>query len=96
MSVGGTGRGWVLATFPGGDESVMSGMMRCANELRVAPRSWMGRKAKGHVLLFSTTPAYRWQNLGEFNMLANAILNFNDLPVAPVLPAAGRGGFGGQ
>jgi hypothetical protein len=39
---------------------------------------------------------YRWQNLGEFNMLANAILNFNDLPVPPVLPAAARGGFGGQ
>jgi hypothetical protein len=29
-------------------------------------------------------------------MLANALLNFNDLPVPPVLPAAGRGGFGGQ
>jgi hypothetical protein len=34
------------------------------------------------VLLFATNPAYRWQNLGEFNMLANAILNFNDLPKA--------------
>ena len=30
--------------------------------------------------LFATNPAYRWQNLGEFNMLANAILNFNDFP----------------
>jgi hypothetical protein len=40
------------------------------------------------VLIFSTNPAYRWQNLGEFNMLANSILNFNDLPKAV---AAGAG-----
>jgi hypothetical protein len=96
MSVGGTGRGWVLATFPGGDESVMSGLMRGANELRGRAAIVDAPEGKGHVLLFSTNPAYRWQNLGEFNMLANALLNFNDLPVAPVLPAAGRGGFGGQ
>jgi hypothetical protein len=34
----------------------------------------MRPKGKGHVLLFSTNPVYRWQNLGEFNMLANALL----------------------
>jgi hypothetical protein len=38
---------------------------------------------QGHVLIFSTNPAYRWQNLGEFNMLANSILHFNDFPKAP-------------
>jgi hypothetical protein len=32
------------------------------------------------VVIFSTNPAYRWQNLGEFNMLANSILHFNDFP----------------
>jgi hypothetical protein len=42
---------------------------------------------QGRVLIFSTNPAYRWQNLGEFNMLANSILNFNDLP-KPAAPAA--------
>jgi hypothetical protein len=31
------------------------------------------------VLLFSTNPCYRWQNFGEFNMLFNAVLNFNDM-----------------
>jgi hypothetical protein len=74
----------------------MSGLMRGANELRGRAAIVDAPEGKGHVLLFSTNPAYRWQNLGEFNMLANALLNFNDLPVAPVLPAAGRGGFGGQ
>ena len=32
----------------------------------------------GRVLLFATNPCYRWQNLGEFNMLFNAILHWND------------------
>ena len=40
----------------------------------------MSPVGQGHVVLFATNPCYRWQNLGEFNMLANAILNFNDLP----------------
>jgi hypothetical protein len=49
---------------------------------------------QGRVLLFSTNPAYRWQNLGEFNMLANAIMNFNDLPKAPT--ASGGGSSAGN
>ena len=43
---------------------------------------------QGHVVVFATNPAYRWQNLGEFNMLANAILHFNDLPGAEPARAA--------
>jgi hypothetical protein len=30
---------------------------------------------------------YRWQNFGEFNMLFNTVLNFNDIKTAPVTPA---------
>ncbi len=36
--------------------------------------------------MFATNPAYRWQNLGEFNMLANAILHFKSYP-KPAPPA---------
>ena len=96
LSVTGTGRGWVLATFPGGDESVLSGLMRGANEIRGRAAVVDAPEGKGHVVLFSTNPAYRWQNLGEFNMLANAIMNYNDYPAPPVMPAGGRGGRGGQ
>jgi hypothetical protein len=35
------------------------------------------------VVLFSNNPIYRWQNHGEFNMVFNALLNWNDLGVAP-------------
>ena len=40
---------------------------------------------QGRVLLYSTNPVYRWQNHGEFNMVFNSILNWNDLPAAKPL-----------
>ena len=70
--------------------------MRGANEIRGRAAVVDAPEGKGHVVLFSTNPAYRWQNLGEFNMLANAIMNYNDYPAPPATPAAGRGGRGGQ
>src|SRR5580693_4081150 len=94
-----TGRRWVLAQFPGGDESVMSGLMKGAQEIRGRPAVVDVPTGQGRVILFATNPAYRWQNLGEFNMLANSILNFNDFPAPPSeaeMPADGGGGRGGR
>jgi hypothetical protein len=94
-----TGRRWVLAQFPGGDESVMSGLMKGAQEIRGRPAIVDVPTGQGRVILFATNPAYRWQNLGEFNMLANSILNFNDFPAPPSeaeMPADGGGGRGGR
>jgi hypothetical protein len=79
----------VLMRFPGQDNNVLSGLMRGVAETRMRPAIIDEAVGQGHVLLYSTNPAYRWQNLGEFNMLANAILNFNDLPKAAAQPAAG-------
>jgi len=93
------GRRWVLAQFPGGDESVMSGLMKGAQEIRGRPAIVDVPTGQGRVILFATNPAYRWQNLGEFNMLANSILNFNDFPAPPSeseTPADGTGGRGGR
>ena len=72
----------VLAQFPGLDKSVLSGLMRGVAETRNRPAIVDEPVGQGRVILFSTNPAYRWQNLGEFNMLANSILNFNDFPKA--------------
>ncbi|MEO8373341.1 MAG: hypothetical protein ABI806_29420, partial [Candidatus Solibacter sp.] len=70
----------VLMRFPGNDSSVLSGLMRGVAETRARPAVLDETVGQGKVLIFSTNPAYRWQNLGEFNMLANSILHFNDLP----------------
>jgi hypothetical protein len=36
-------------------------------------------RGKGRVIMFANNPIYRWQNHGEFNMVFNAILNWNDV-----------------
>jgi hypothetical protein len=63
--------------------------MRGVAETRGKPAILDVPVGQGRVILFATNPCYRWQNLGEFNMLANAILYFNQLPKS-------RGGAGAQ
>ena len=70
----------VLMRFPGNDSSVLSGLMRGVAETRGRPAILDEPVGQGRVVIFATNPAYRWQNLGEFNMLGNAILHFNDFP----------------
>jgi hypothetical protein len=33
---------------------------------------------RGRVVMFANNPIYRWQNHGEFNMVFNAIVNWDD------------------
>jgi hypothetical protein len=54
--------------------------MKGVAEIRDRPAIVDVPEGRGRVLMFATNPCYRWQNLGEFNMLANAILHFNDVP----------------
>lgn len=75
-------RKWILMRFPGTDKSVLSGLMKGVSETRNRPAIVDVPTGAGRVLLFSTNPCYRWQNLGEFRMLMNSILNYNDFPRA--------------
>ena len=79
----------VLASFVGGDASVLSGLMVGADNLRgraFAMDITNAHNGKGRVLMFANNPIYRWQNHGEFNMVFNSIVNWNDIP-APPTPA---------
>ena len=69
----------ILMRYPGGDEHVLSGAMRGANEIRNRPAIVDQPSGKGRVILFAGNPCYRWQNFGEFNLLFNAVLNYNDI-----------------
>ncbi len=82
LHVGTEDRRTVLMQFTGGDKGVLSGLMRGAAEIHNRPAVIDMPAGAGHVVLFSTNPCYRWQNLGEFNMLANAILHYNNYPKA--------------
>jgi len=57
---------------------VLSGLMKNASEVRNRPAVVDVPVGKGRVVVFATNPCYRWQNLGEFNMLFNAVMYWND------------------
>lgn len=72
-------RDQVLMRLPGTDKSVLSGLMRGVNETRNRPAIVDVPTGRGRVILFATNPCYRWQNHGEFGLLFNSILHFNDI-----------------
>ena len=81
----------VLARYVGGDAAVLSGLMVGADSLKSRPFAVdvpMAYKGHGRVILFSNNPIYRWQNHGEFNMIFNSVLNWNDViaPTPTVVP----------
>jgi Zinc carboxypeptidase len=89
MSVAAPDQAGVLARYVGGDAAVLSGLMKGADEIRQRPFAIDlpgGYNGKGRVVLFSNNPIYRWQNHGEFNMVFNALLNWNDLGKPPSSP----------
>jgi hypothetical protein len=100
MSVGTSDQAGVLARYVGGDAAVLSGLMKGADEIRQRPFAVDvpgGYTGKGRVVLFSNNPIYRWQNHGEFNMVFNAVLNWNDMgpavrpaPTTALTPTGGR------
>jgi hypothetical protein len=81
----------VLMSFPGGDKSVLSGLMTSASEVKNRPAIIDLPVGSGQVLMFATNPIYRWQNFGEYRMLYNALFSYKDLRTGlggpPVLPA---------
>jgi Zinc carboxypeptidase len=97
MTAGQPDQAAVLARYVGGDSAVLSGLMKGADEIRNRPFAIDvpgGYNGKGRVVLFSNNPIYRWQNHGEFNMVFNAMLNWNDLGAAgrqPTNPTASGG-----
>ena len=83
LKVGVADEGNVLARYVGGDASVLSGLMVGADSLKSRPFAVdvpAAYKGHGRVILFSNNPIYRWQNHGEFNMIFNSVLNWNDDP----------------
>lgn len=78
----------VLARYVGGDKAVLSGLMTGADSLKARPFAVdmpQAVKGRGRVILFANNPIYRWQNHGEFNMVFNSLINWNDV-VAPRKP----------
>ena len=81
LTAGAADQNTVIARYVGGDGAVLSGLMKGAEEIRQRPMVVDvagGYTGKGRVILFANNPIYRWQNHGEFNMVFNALMNWND------------------
>jgi len=70
----------VVARFTGGDDGVLSGLMRGADQTRNRPMVVDAPSGKGRVILFANNPIYRWQTFGEHAMVFNGLLFWNDIP----------------
>ena len=68
-----------LMRFRGTEAAVLSGLMKGAAETRNRPAIAEIQSGNGRVVMFATNPCFRYQNLGEFNMLFNAVLHYNDV-----------------
>ena len=69
----------VLMRFPGGDKSVLSGLFNGADEIKNRAAILRTAVGKGELVMFATNPIWRWQNVGEFRMMFNTILNYQNL-----------------
>lgn len=69
----------VLMRYPGGDKSVLSGLFNGADEIKGRAAIVRTAVGKGEIILFTTNPVWRWQNVGEFRMMFNTILNYKNL-----------------
>jgi len=90
LTVGAPDQSGVVARYVGGDAAVLSGLMKGADEIRQRPMVVDvagGYTGKGRVMLFANNPIYRWQNHGEFNMVFNALMNWNDSGAPSSRPA---------
>jgi hypothetical protein len=74
----------VLMRFPGGEKSVLSGLFNGADEIKGRAAIIVTPAGKGQVVLFATNPIWRWQNLGEYRMLFNTLMNDKNLTPGPL------------
>ena len=73
----------VLMRFPGGEKSVMSGLFNGADDIKGRAAVVVTPDGKGEVVMFATNPVWRWQNMGEYRMIFNTLMNFKNLAPAP-------------
>jgi hypothetical protein len=66
---------------------LISGMLAGGNELANRPAVVDVPVGRGHVVMFATNPMWRHQTQGEFFLLFNAALNFDNLNIGRSEPA---------
>jgi len=73
----------VLMRYPGGEKSVLSGLFNGPDDIKGRAAIAIVPAGKGEVVLFTTNPVWRWQNVGEYRMLFNTLMNYQNLTPQP-------------
>ena len=82
----------VVMRFASDEKNLLvSGMLAGGSELTNKPAIVDVPVGRGHVVMFATNPMWRHQTQGEFFLLFNAALNYDNLGVGR---SEGRGGAG--
>jgi hypothetical protein len=71
----------ILMRYSDKDDPAMSGFVKGPGEVKKKPAIVEVPVGEGTVLLFATNPCYRWMTWGEFKMMFNTIMHFNDFDV---------------
>jgi hypothetical protein len=69
----------VLLRFERANRLLVSGMLEGAEELQNRAALVDVPKGKGHILLFAFNPMWRYETQGNFSLIFNAALNYNNL-----------------
>src|SRR5690349_66653 len=82
----------VVLRFASDEKNLLvSGMLAGGNELANKPAVVDVPVGRGHVVMFATNPMWRHQTQGEFFLIFNAALNYNNLDAGRAEPRGGRG-----
>jgi hypothetical protein len=84
----------VLLRFPGGEKSVLSGLFNGADDIKGRAAVVVTPAGKGEIVMFATNPVWRWQNLGEYRMIFNTLMNFHNLAPTPATATSKAAGPG--
>ena len=69
----------VLLRFTGTNEALLSGEFLGIQETAGRPAVFRGQIGQGQIVVFATNPMFRHQNVGEYRLLYNTILNWRYL-----------------
>jgi hypothetical protein len=84
----------VLMRFPGGEKSVLSGLFNGSDDIKGRAAVVVTSAGKGEIVMFATNPVWRWQNLGEYRMIFNTLMNFHNLAPTPATATSKAAGPG--
>jgi hypothetical protein len=66
---------------------VLSGLFNGSDDIKGRAAVVVTPAGKGEIVMFATNPVWRWQNLGEYRMIFNTLMNFRNLAPAPPAPS---------